>query len=155
MRIRVRAPAGAVTITLPDDATVGDLLAQITEKTSIAQFDIKLGYPPKPLLLEQSDLPLSKLETKLDGEQLTISQKDDVPAGASAGNATSQKSSDLPASAPKSGQPRGDEAGRSKASGPVSLQRKEMAGEVPEIPFPERGSTVGKSLPISGVIESR
>lgn len=29
-------------------------------------------------------------------------------------------------------------------SGPVSLQRKVMEGDVPELPLPERGATLGK-----------
>lgn len=39
MRLRVRGPNGATALTLADDATVGDLLSQIAEKTQLAQFE--------------------------------------------------------------------------------------------------------------------
>ncbi|KAE9369590.1 putative ubiquitin thioesterase otu1 [Stipitochalara longipes BDJ] len=147
MRTRLRAPGGASTVTLPDDATVGDLIAQITEKTSLASFDIKYGYPPKPLLLEETDkaLPLSKLEVKLDGEQLTISAKaDDEPVAPEPIKQSPKKASqnvpptpdsfsftDLPSPSAKK-----------LPTGPVSLQRKTMEGDVPTEPFAERNATV-------------
>jgi len=121
------------TITLPDDggATVGDLLREITEKTSIAHFDIKYSYPPKPLPLDQSQRSqlLSDLEVKLNGEQLIISAKEapkqEVP----------EKKIPTKDSSPS-------KSSKAKSSGPVSLKKKSMVGDVPEIPFPERGATV-------------
>ncbi|KAL9120480.1 MAG: hypothetical protein Q9187_002966 [Circinaria calcarea] len=77
MRIRVRGPAGQSVLTLPDAANIGDLQEQITNKTGIANFEIKYGYPPKPLQLEgysKSSL-LSDLDVKFDGEQLIVSEK--------------------------------------------------------------------------------
>jgi len=156
MRTRLRAPGGASTVNLPDDATVGDLIAQITEKTSLPSFDVKYGYPPKPLLLEESEnsLALSKLDVKLDGEQLTISAKADAtppttePMKQQSG--TTSKSSQNEAPTPDSfsfsdipGAPT-----KNLPSGPVSLQRKSMEGDVPTEPFLERNATVGKSFPI-------
>ncbi|KAN0101890.1 ubiquitin thioesterase OTU1 [Hyaloscypha variabilis] len=138
MRTRLRAPGGASTVTLPDDATVGDLIAQITEKTSLTSFDVKYGYPPKPLLLEDTDraLPLSKLVVKLDGEQLTISAKaDDEPLAPKPIKQSPKKNAaptaDLPSTSPKK-----------LPTGPVSLQRKAMEGDVPTEPFAERNATV-------------
>lgn len=152
MRLRLRAPQGASTITLPDTATVNDLISQITEKTSISKFDIKYGYPPKPLLLQQIDpfQALSRLEVKLDGEQLTISPKDDGVAAKEAKKpeATAQQKPQ----ANKAGGSRpdpdsfsftGEPTSQKKTSGPVSLKRKTMEGEVPELPLPERGATLG------------
>ena len=139
MRTRIRGPAGASTITLPDDATVGDLVTQITEKTSLPKFDIKYGYPPKPLLLEESDssLPLSKLDVKLDGEQLTISAKEDaIPEPEPA------KKSDSP-SKPSQSKDEGQTPPKKLPSGPIPLKRKTMDGDVPTQPFPERNATVG------------
>ncbi|PVH76001.1 OTU-domain-containing protein [Cadophora sp. DSE1049] len=141
MRTRVRAPAGAFTITLPDDATVGDLISQITEKTSIARFDTKHGYPPIPLLLEESDssLPLSELGVKLDGEQLTISQKDETPVDkgdTKVAGAQGVSSVQIP------GQGLDGAASTKPESKPVALKRKGMEGDVPELPMPDRGSTV-------------
>lgn len=158
MRARLRAPGGASTITLPDDATIDDLITQIIEKTSIRKFDIKYGYPPRPLLLDQQEksLPLSKLDVKLDGEQLTISPRDDE-AGKETNKAEPSKQENV-ASANKSGIPSTATSGFSftgasvpletpekKEKKKVSLQRKAMAGDVPEIPLPERGATLGPS----------
>ncbi len=160
MHTRLRGPGGASTITLADDATVGDLIAQITEKTSITSFDIKYGYPPKPLFVEQSEksLPLSKLDVRLDGEQLTISARDDPSAstGVTKGNSTSQKHDEATSTnrAQTTKTTKASEffslAGippisrsEKKPAGPVSLQRKVMEGDVPEIPLPDRGATLG------------
>lgn len=150
MRARLRGPGGASTISLADDATVGDLIAQITEKTSLSSFDIKYGYPPKPLLLKQSETSrlLKDLDVKLDGEQLTISQKEEPVGqqtnqsytndGITAERRQGAALSSAPASVHKGEQER--------AAGPVSLQRKGMADDVPELPLPERGSTLGKII---------
>ncbi|KAI9052533.1 hypothetical protein LZ554_003876 [Drepanopeziza brunnea f. sp. 'monogermtubi'] len=147
MRCRVRSENGAFLLTLAEDATVGDLISQITEKTSIRSFHTKIGYPPKPLLLEESDVssPLSALGVKLDGEQLTISRKDDLPTGQGETKITNVKGG-ISAPAPKAGStPIGAGSSipkESRSAGPVSLARKAMEGDVPEQPFPERGTTV-------------
>ncbi|KAK0106474.1 ubiquitin-specific protease otu1 [Cadophora gregata f. sp. sojae] len=140
MRTRVRAPAGAFTITLPDDATIGDLISQITEKTSISRFDTKYGYPPKPLSLQESDnlLPLSKLGVKLDGEQLTISQKDDAPVDRGNRQAGTQGVSSVQIP----GQGSDGAAPKSSESKLVALKRQGMEGDVPELIMPGRGTTV-------------
>ena len=77
MRLRVRGPAGQSTLTLQQDATVGDLQSNIIKLTSIASPDIKYGYPPKPLSLEnhENTTKISDLGIKLDGEQLIVGQK--------------------------------------------------------------------------------
>ncbi|KAL8702775.1 MAG: hypothetical protein Q9201_004051 [Fulgogasparrea decipioides] len=77
MRLRIRGPSGQSSITLPAGATVHDLRASITEKTSVQDFDLKYGYPPKTLVLEDYDsaTKLSAISTKLDGEQLLVSTK--------------------------------------------------------------------------------
>jgi ubiquitin thioesterase OTU1 len=133
MRARLRAPGGASTITLPDDATVRDLVAQITEKTSLSSFDVKYGYPPQPLLLEQyeSSQALSKLGIKLDGEQLTISARD-------------PPQEPTPAPAQKDVQ---NPAGPASLKGhkPISLKKKNMEEEVPELPMLSRGATLSMS----------
>jgi ubiquitin thioesterase OTU1 len=151
MRTRLRGPGGASTITLPDDATIGDLISQITEKTSLSSFDVKYGYPPKPLLLEEneSSLPLSKLEVKLDGEQLTISARaDDTPPTPEPTKQSPKKASNNEAPTPDSfsfTDVPGPEA-KKLPTGPVSLQRKTMDGDVPTEPFLERNATVGVYL---------
>jgi ubiquitin thioesterase OTU1 len=166
MRVRLRAPGGASTITLPDDATIEDLINQIIEKTSIKKFDIKYGYPPRPLLLDQQEksLPLSQLDVTLDGEQLTIGPREEEP-GKATNKAESSKQENV-ASTNKSSIPSTSTSGFSftGASAPletpekkekkkVSLQRKAMAGDVPEIPLPERGATLGTSKSNHGVVQ--
>ncbi|KAL8915578.1 MAG: hypothetical protein Q9171_000143 [Xanthocarpia ochracea] len=77
MRLRIRGPSGQSTVTLSNDSTVADLRASITERTSISSFDVKHGYPPKPLLLDEIDptSKLSKIPVKLEGEQLLVTAK--------------------------------------------------------------------------------
>ena len=77
MRVRIRGPGGQATISLVETATVGDLYSQIAEQTGIASFDVKYGYPPKPLLLDAygQSKKLAEIGLKLDGEQLIISEK--------------------------------------------------------------------------------
>ena len=135
MRVRLRAPGGSSTLTLPDDATVSDLLSQVTEQTSLSSFDIKYGYPPKPFPIEadQKSQLLTDLNVKLDGEQLTISAKDE-PQGS---HPLVQKSPiETPVKEMKSATSKKEEL--------IALKKKELEGEVPEVPFPERGATVGK-----------
>ncbi|KAI9822332.1 MAG: ubiquitin-specific protease otu1 [Pycnora praestabilis] len=79
MRIRVRGPSGSSTINTTETATIGELLSQISEKTSLQSFDIKYSYPPTPLQLDHHErsTSLSDLGVKLDGEQLIVSAKED------------------------------------------------------------------------------
>lgn len=131
MRIRLRAPNGGSTISLPEDASIADLLSQITSQTSLSSFDIKYGYPPKPLLLSAhpGTTPLSSLETKLNGEQLTISASESaIPPE------VAQKTTPSVSFAASPG----------KSKRPIALKKKDMSGkEVPEIPMPERHATLG------------
>ena len=80
MRVRIRGPGGQATISLPETATIGDLYSQIAEHTSIASFDVKYGYPPKPLVLDafEKSKQLAEIHLKLDGEQLIISEKTEL-----------------------------------------------------------------------------
>ncbi|KAI9691211.1 MAG: ubiquitin-specific protease otu1 [Bathelium mastoideum] len=74
MRIRVRGPSGVSTITLDASATVGDLKSAIQRATSVPDFDLKYGYPPRPLDTTAMDAgtKLGDIGTKLDGEQLIV-----------------------------------------------------------------------------------
>lgn len=78
MRIRVRGPEGTSTITVEDAASVSDLKSEIAKATGVAAFDVKYGYPPQPLDLDQfdGDLSLSDTGLNLNGEQLTVTAKD-------------------------------------------------------------------------------
>lgn len=155
MRIRLKGPGGATTITLADDATVGDLIDQIIEKSSVAHFDVKYGYPPKPLLLDQSQRSnlLTTLDVKLNGEILTISPS----YGALNAGATPKQQSAQDTSPAKAVQKAKESApavsfsgmnsaqSKQKSTKPVSLKKKTMEGEVPEVPLPEIGATLGKN----------
>ena len=74
MRIRLRSPEGTSTLTISDDATIHDLQSSISKQTSINSFEIKHGYPPKPLDLLSYGLStkLKDINLKLNGEQLII-----------------------------------------------------------------------------------
>ncbi|KAI9643480.1 ubiquitin-specific protease otu1 [Ciborinia camelliae] len=159
-RIRIRGPEGASTITLPDDAKISDLISEITFKTSLKTFDVKYGYPPKPLLLSQSEpsSPLSKLDIKLNGEQLTISSRGERRSNESpksAGSSNSKTTSTPPQVKDRqtleeksfsfSGM-HGDvkpKSNSAKSAPPISLSRKKhIDGDVPEIEIPERDATL-------------
>lgn len=75
MRVRLRGPSGkSTTATLDDTATVDTLRKTIATETSLTSFEVKYGYPPKTLVLEQypASKLLSELEIKLNGEQLIV-----------------------------------------------------------------------------------
>ncbi|KAJ8063773.1 hypothetical protein OCU04_007634 [Sclerotinia nivalis] len=163
MRMRIRGPEGTSTISLPDNAKISDLLSEITSKTSLTNFDIKYGYPPKPLLLSQSEpsLPLSKLDITLNGEQLTISSREErrsdgspklvVPSTSSKTSSTPPKVKDTQTAEAKSFSFSGmhgdvkatSQSNSAKSAPPVSLSRKRgIAGDVPEVPIPELNATL-------------
>lgn len=78
MRVRIRGPSGQSTASLDDGATVQELYEQITQKTQLSAFDIKYGYPPKPLDLSQLDTgsPVAEAGVNLNGEQLIITRQE-------------------------------------------------------------------------------
>lgn len=170
MRIRLRGPLGASTLTLGEDATVGDLRSLITEKTSLTKFDIKYGYPPKPLSLYNDTALLSSLEVRLNGEQLTISAYD----GPSTEGGSLEKDAISSKTANKTVTPISHrDSTETHSSGPVlfagmsgtkvpkdptsskrtarsndhiALERKAKEMEVPELPLPDRGATMGTRM---------
>lgn len=77
IRLRVRGPQGVATLNIDNSATWSDLLHQISEKSGVADFDLKFGYPPENLNTESisSDMKLSDLPHKLNGEQLIVMPK--------------------------------------------------------------------------------
>ncbi|KAI5301942.1 ubiquitin-specific protease otu1 [Ascosphaera pollenicola] len=73
MRLRIRGPSGQSTVELGDGATVEDLKSCILEKTGLSSYEIKYGYPPRPLNL--GDAASTDLVTSIglaSGEQLTV-----------------------------------------------------------------------------------
>jgi ubiquitin thioesterase OTU1 len=77
MRIGLRGAFGQTIVNLPDDATVGDLSAEIQKASSYATFDLKAGFPPKPLDLTQFDSSLNLADTglKLNGERIQVEER--------------------------------------------------------------------------------
>ena len=148
MRIRIRGPSGQSTSTLDDDTATIELLRKTIEtETSLSSFDVKYGYPPKVLSLDQ--YPPSKLLTdidvKLNGEQLLITRSESTikqgPPATSAPDPTGASSSK---SAPSN--PLGVPASRSRnaEAAPLSLTRKPNAAmdDPPEVVVPELGGTI-------------
>lgn len=78
MRFRLRGPSGTHTVTLDDGATINDLCSKITELTDLIVYDIKAGFPPKPLDITQlpTETKLADTGFKFNGEQLIVAQKD-------------------------------------------------------------------------------
>jgi ubiquitin thioesterase OTU1 len=82
-------------VNLDDTQTVENLRKTIATETSLTIFDIKYGYPPKTLPLDQypPSTLLCDLDVKLNGEQLIVSKKDaesarEVTSHTSPANAT-------------------------------------------------------------------
>ncbi|KAK2747303.1 ubiquitin-specific protease otu1 [Myotisia sp. PD_48] len=136
MRIRVRGPSGQSTISLEDTATVQELSQHIADVTSLSHYDVRYGYPPKPLELEKLD-PNSQLihiGVKLHGEQLIVNNRDDSTNHAQTPTSTSTP---LPPATKAKAKP-------TPRQSPLSLTRKQtdVGNDPPEIPSPEHGGMV-------------
>ena len=164
MRVRIRGPSGQATVSLEETATVGELQSQIAETTSISSFDIKHGYPPKPLLLDayNGTTRLLDIGINLDTEQLIVSEKTgptskEVPStttGSRSENTQSQDSFPNGATTSSTITPSSSSSFANFGSQPL-LQAEETSRfasrnrkaptpshEVPEIPMPSHGSTM-------------
>lgn len=75
IRLRVRGPQGVITLNIDSNATWSDLIDQISEKSGVTDFDLKIGYPPQPLEFSSSETKLSDIPHKLNGEQLIVTPK--------------------------------------------------------------------------------
>ncbi|KAL9039649.1 MAG: hypothetical protein Q9214_004790 [Letrouitia sp. 1 TL-2023] len=165
MRIRVRAPAGQFSLNLPEDATIRDLQSAISEKTSIPTFELKYGYPPRPLFLEEYDQSAKITQTAptLDNEQLIVVGKQDAsskgfPTPQSNDDPISQPSNTVDAPVLNSAPFSFDGVGEAPSADilhpgphqaripaePLSLARKSKlaADDPPEIPLPSHSSTL-------------
>lgn len=156
VRVRIRGPSGQSTATFDDEATIETLRKQISESTSLTSFDVRYGYPPKALQLDQFEPTklLSDIDVKLNGEQLLVTRSE-AAATSSAPSSTNQGQqtvSQAPTSKdqPVSKQPpTKSQAGPTKKplaepSAPLSLtrkQNKEMS-EPPEVFIPDVGGTL-------------
>ena len=164
MRIRIRGPAGQAAISLSETATIGDLKTQITKKTSISRFDLKYGYPPKPLSLSDyaETAKVSDIGIKLDGEQLIVSEtttsaskqvpspdRPPKPLNASSGQrsangAGNPASATIPSSFSFADVGTAPPPSSQKTNKPLSLSRKPTSAsfDAPELPLPSHASTL-------------
>ena len=164
MRVRIRGPAGQAATLLSENATIEDLRTQITEKTSISKFDLKYGYPPRLLSLNDyaETAKLSDIGIKLDGEQLIVSEitpsaskqapsANDVPkpmktspSQISADGAVNTSSAVMPSSFSFADVGTAPPSSTQKANKPLSLTRKSHPAslDAPELPLPSHASTL-------------
>lgn len=153
MKLRIRAPSGVSTLTIEDTATVADLKKQIAEITKLVAFELKWGYPPKPLDLSQFDAAvlLSDTGLKLNGEQLIVQEsnvqeklsnplKGTAPATAPTlpGQSSSQSDSQSRTSSQSQSQ------SQRSADQLLSLQRapRDVESDPPEIPIESHEGTM-------------
>ncbi|KPI43724.1 putative ubiquitin thioesterase otu1 [Cyphellophora attinorum] len=125
MRFRARHPDGRqVVISIEDSATVGQLRAAIREKLSIPKFDLKYGFPPKSLKLDDfpDDTSLLAAEISLNNESVQVIPPSEPESTIKAASAAMVK----PPAVPKKAKPNPTDA----------LQ------ETPEIRFPSESATV-------------
>ena len=143
IRVRIRGPSGQSTISFDDDATVETLRKQITDTTQLPRYDVKCGYPPKPLSLHQyqPEKLLSELDVKLNGEQLLVTRAEDSPSSAPS-DSKSTASKSAPASASSLVDTK--KTTNAKEAAPLALTRKERKemSDPPEVFVPDLGGTV-------------
>jgi ubiquitin thioesterase OTU1 len=155
IKIKLRSPSGAGIISLSSDATVADLQTAIEGATQISNFTVKLGFPPKDLLILElpGATPLSETGVKLNGEQLIISASDASSVSSTSGGSHLEHkpehrrvNPDSPAkfTAPPKGTP--SVQPKPFVSGflprPELVAKKSKEDEPAEIPVPERGGTL-------------
>lgn len=134
---------------MPEHATWGDLKAEISDKTSVPDFDIKYGYPPKPLDTTSfdHDLKLSDIGINLSGEQLIVMPRDiqsklsnpmsdSTPNPLVAGTLPPQHNVSPPKHQKGDFPP--DQSESTSQAAPLSLARKanDVTEEPPEVPVP-------------------
>ncbi|OHE98528.1 OTU-like cysteine protease [Colletotrichum orchidophilum] len=127
MRARYKGPGGTGVVSLEDTATVQDLFNEIKDKTGIAEFSLKYGWPLQTLTLEQKDANAKDLG--LNGQSFSIE-----PA--------QHRAITPPPVAPAARAP--------EASGPASKKPRFDSDADPtpseiSIPWPERESTLRES----------
>jgi ubiquitin thioesterase OTU1 len=143
IRLRVRGPQGQATISIDSHASWSDLIHDISEKTGVADFDLKYGFPPQNLNTESihGETKLSDLPIRLNGEQLIVSPRN---VGASLSSpmsgsqtATISQAQTLP-SLDQTSPPTHNS--RDFPSKPLSLTRNKkgnIENDPPEIPVPQ------------------
>ncbi|KAM3422458.1 hypothetical protein BST61_g2806 [Cercospora zeina] len=144
IRLRVRGPEGQATISIDSQASWRDLMHEISDKTGVADFDLKHGFPPQPLNTESinGQTKLSDLPFKLSGEQLTLNPRAIQPTLSQpmAGTTPSKSATrPFPSTRKTSTSPPEPSSSLSSPSAPLTLTRKPATDptiEPPEIPVP-------------------
>lgn len=148
MRVQVRGPEGASTLTLPEEATLADLIENISIFTGLSSFDVKYGYPLRSLNLNQRDVSqkLSKFDFKIERELLTvcsrtsdITEQSEVKINPVQPKNEIQAKSDFNLSSTVEPSTTSKSYTSSFNSVPTDRERRD---EVPEVPMPHRGATV-------------
>lgn len=151
MRIRVRGPSGTSSIiTLGNSATIETLREAITAETNLTSFEIKYGFPPKTLDLNQypSSSLVSEIDVKLNGEQLIVNK-----TSSSALQQKSESTRQPQSPTEKQGslqspstvsQSKSKPRPQQSAAAPLSLSRKQNPAmdDPPEVFMPEVGGTL-------------
>ena len=140
MQIRVRGPNGQSTIVIDDTATVAELISTIAEKTGLPTFDLKSGFPPRPLDLNKFDALdlLCDIGVKLHGEQITAIAKENESASAEASReSTSAATGASKANQQTSSGVKSAERAPSQPRGPSTVSK-----DPPQVPFPSRSATM-------------
>lgn len=134
----MRGPSGQSTVTLDDSATVKDLQTQIADKTGLVTFDVKYGYPLKPLELDnfEPNQRISEIGIKLNGESLIVAQKEGDTRGASDDAPQAHPAPSQPSQPSQLSQP-------SRPSRPSTSQisQENSAEDPPEVASPEHAGT--------------
>jgi ubiquitin thioesterase OTU1 len=148
LRLRIRGPTGQSAVSLPDDASVGDLKNEITKATSITTYDLKIfDRPPRHLSLAEYDdsEKLAEIDIKLSGEQVIVSERASIasqapeaPGGPSTSNPKLSPAVYLAAVATKDPIPQRNDV----QVPPLSSTRKEAPMDTPEIPVPSHCATM-------------
>ncbi|EAS36731.3 zinc finger protein [Coccidioides immitis RS] len=136
MRIRIRGPSGQSTVSLQESATIGDLLDQIKENTSLPVFDIRHGYPPKSLALDQfgRQSKVTDIGVDLNGEQLIIIKRND---------STISDTQPISTQAPEVTTTQPSNSSEQRPNFPSSKQKVTRSeDDPPEIPSPNHGGTI-------------
>lgn len=146
MRIGLQGAFGRSQITIDDSATVHELLKKITEASSLETFDLKGGFPPRPIDFSPFD-PTTKLSDtglKLNGERLQVDTKsangsgrvEKAPLAPAASTKLTKQSDSVTPSQPNFTQAPRAESSFQVPSKPLKLSRPARAPvEPPELPI--------------------
>lgn len=80
MRARYKWPGGTGIITLGDDATLGDVIQELTSKTLLTNFGIKFGPPTAMKSLDLREINQTAKQLGLHGETLTVVPNEKQPS---------------------------------------------------------------------------